>query len=85
MPLYYNSLISKLIVWDKTREETIRRMRAALPGYIITGVITNVPLLNTIMRHEHFFRGDYSMEFIEEHKIIEKMKNDGHRKENSLF
>ena len=85
LPLYYDSLISKLIVWDKTREEAIRRMRAALPRYIITGVKTNIPLLNTIMTHEHFFRGDYSTKFIEEHKIIEKMKNEVHRKKNSLF
>ncbi len=66
LPLYYDSLISKLVVWDRTREEAIRRMRAALSGYIITGVKTNIPLLNTIMENEHFFRGDYSTNFIEE-------------------
>lgn len=69
LPLYYDSLISKLIAWDRTREEAIRRMRAALPGYIITGVKTNIPLLNAIMTNEHFLKGDYSTNFIEEHKI----------------
>ena len=69
LPLYYDSLISKLIAWDRTREEAIRRMRAALPGYIITGVKTNIPLLNAIMTNEHFLKGDYSTKFIEEHKI----------------
>jgi pyruvate carboxylase subunit A len=85
LPLYYDSMISKLIVWDRTRKDAIRRMSAALPGYIITGVKTNLPLLNTIMKNEFFFKGDYSTNFIGEHKIIDKMKNDGHRKENSLF
>ena len=81
LSLYYDSMISKLIVWDRTREEAISRMRAALPRYIITGVKTNLPLFNTIMKNEFFFKGEYNTNFIEEHKIIEKMKNDGHRKE----
>jgi pyruvate carboxylase subunit A len=66
LPLYYDSMISKLIVWDRAREGAVRRMRAALPGYIITGVKTNIPLLNAIMVNEHFFRGDYNTNFIEE-------------------
>ena len=74
LPVYYDSMISKLVVWDRNREDAIRRMRTALLGYIITGVKTNIPLLKTIMINEHFLRGDYNTNFIEEHNIIEKMK-----------
>ena len=74
LPLYYDSMISKLVVWDRNREDAIRRMRTALLGYIITGVKTNIPLLKTIMINEHFLRGDFSTNFIEEHNIIEEMK-----------
>ena len=74
LPLYYDSLISKLVVWDRVREDAIRRMRTALLGYIITGVKTNIPLLKTIMRNKHFLSGDFSTNFIEEHNIIEEMK-----------
>jgi pyruvate carboxylase subunit A len=74
LPLYYDSLISKLVVWDRVREDAIRRMRTALLGYIITGVKTNIPLLKTIMRNKHFLSGDLSTNFIEEHNIIEEMK-----------
>ena len=74
LPLYYDSMISKLVVWDRNREGAIKRMRTALLGYIITGVKTNIPLLKTIMINEHFLRGDFSTNFIEEHNIIEKMK-----------
>jgi pyruvate carboxylase subunit A len=74
LPLYYDSMISKLVVWDRNREDAIRRMRTALPGYIITGVKTNIPLLNTIMVNEYFFRGDFNTKFIEEHNIIEEME-----------
>jgi pyruvate carboxylase subunit A len=74
LPLYYDPMISKLVVWDRTREDAIRRMRAALPGYIITGVKTNIPLVKTIMINEHFLRGDFSTNFIEVHDIIDEMK-----------
>jgi acetyl/propionyl-CoA carboxylase alpha subunit len=74
LPLYYDPMISKLVVWDRNREDAIRRMRTALLGYIITGVKTNIPLLKTIMRNEHFLRGDFNTKFIEEHDIIEEMK-----------
>ncbi|RCV66157.1 pyruvate carboxylase subunit A [Methanophagales archaeon] len=74
LPFYYDSMLSKLAVWDRSRGDAIRRMRTALWGYVITGVKTNIPLLNTIMRNEHFFVGDYSTNFIEEHNIIEEIK-----------
>ena len=74
LPLYYDSMISKLVVWDRNREGAIKRMRTALLGYIITGVKTNIPLLKTIMINEHFLSGDFSTKFIEEHNIIEEMK-----------
>ena len=74
LPLYYDSLISKLVVWDRNREDAIRRVRTALLGYIITGVKTNIPLLKTIMVNEYFLSGDFNTKFIEEHNIIEKMK-----------
>ena len=74
LPIYYDSLISKLVVWDRNREDAIRRMRAALPGYIITGVKTNISLLKTVMINEHFLRGDYNTNFIEEHNIIDEME-----------
>jgi pyruvate carboxylase subunit A len=74
LPFYYDSMISKLVVWDRTREDAIRRMRTALRGYVITGVKTNIPLVDTIMRNEHFLVGDYNTKFIEEHNIIEEMR-----------
>jgi pyruvate carboxylase subunit A len=74
LPLYYDSMVSKLVTWDRTREDVVRRMRTALQGYIITGVKTNIPLLKTVMINEHFLRGDYNTNFIEERNIIDEMK-----------
>lgn len=70
---YYDSMISKLVVWDRTREEAIMRMRRALSEYIITGVKTNIPFHKAVMFSENFVKGDYNTHFIEENKIIEKI------------
>ena len=45
IPIYYDPLISKLIVWGSTRDESIRRMRRALYEYKITGVKTSIKYL----------------------------------------
>src|SRR5512133_1473559 len=49
IPAYYDSLISKLIVWGRTRDEAIERMRRALYEYKITGVKTTIRFLERIM------------------------------------
>ena len=62
---YYDSLISKLIVYGKTRAETILRMRRALEEYKITGVRTNIPFHQTLMDSHRFMAGQYDTQFIE--------------------
>ncbi len=65
IPIYYDPMISKLIVWGKTREEAIRRMQRALYEYKITGVKTSLKFLERIMRSKDFFEGNYNTHFIE--------------------
>ncbi len=73
IPPYYDSMISKLVVWDRSRKEAIMRMRRALSEYIITGVKTNIPFHKAVMLNENFVRGEYTTNFIEESRIIEKI------------
>ncbi len=54
IPIYYDPMISKLIVWGKTRDEAIRRMRRALYEYKITGVKTSIQFLERIMSNPNF-------------------------------
>jgi acetyl-CoA carboxylase, biotin carboxylase subunit len=63
---YYDSLISKLIVWGETRAEAILRMRRALEEYIIIGVRTNIPFHQTLMDSHRFMAGQFDTRFIEE-------------------
>lgn len=63
---YYDSMISKLVIWGRTREETIERARRALFEYVILGVTTNLPFLKAVIENEDFRSGNYSTHFIEE-------------------
>jgi acetyl-CoA carboxylase biotin carboxylase subunit len=68
IPHYYDPLISKLIVWGKTRDEAIKRMKRALMAYKITGVKTTIKFLEKIMDVPAFKEGKYNTHFIEDHK-----------------
>ncbi len=65
IPIYYDPMISKLIVWGQTRDEAINRMKRALFGYKIIGVKSNIRFLEKIMETEDFIEGKYNTHFIE--------------------
>ncbi len=68
IPIYYDPLISKLIVWGGNRDEAIRRMRRALYEYKITGVKTSIKFLERIMSSPDFINGNYNTHFIEKNQ-----------------
>jgi acetyl/propionyl-CoA carboxylase alpha subunit len=68
---YYDSLISKLIVWGETRGAAILRMRRALEEYKILGVHTNIPFHQRLMDSHRFMGGQYDTRFVEERFSIE--------------
>jgi len=65
IPIYYDPMISKLIVWGQTRGEAIARMKRALYEYKITGVKTSIKFLERIMESADFCIGNYNTHFIE--------------------
>jgi len=71
---YYDSMISKLIVWDRTRNEAIERMKRALYDYVISGVRTNLALHMAIVSSLAFKEGKLHTSFIEENNILHDMK-----------
>jgi acetyl-CoA carboxylase biotin carboxylase subunit len=70
IPMYYDPMISKLIVWAETRIEAIARMKRALYAYKITGVKTSIPYLHRILEVPAFIDGRYNTHFIEENKEL---------------
>ncbi len=71
---FYDSLISKLTVWGRDRNEAIERMRRALYEYIIVGVTTNIPFHKAVMNNEYFRRGELTTHFIEDNNIISEVE-----------
>lgn len=61
---YYDSLLGKLIVYAKTREETLRKMRAALCELVIDGISTNIEEQLRIVEDERFTSGNYDLTFM---------------------
>ena len=66
IPPHYDSLIAKLIVKGKDREETLARGRRALELFIIEGVKTSIPMHRATLDDPRFIRGDLSTRFMEE-------------------
>lgn len=72
IPPYYDSMIAKVIVHGRNRQETIDKMRSTLGELIIDGVTTNVDFQYEILNHEDFQKGNITTDFIPEH-FPEKM------------
>jgi len=70
IPIYYDPMISKLIVWGNTRKEAIDRMKQALHAYKITGIKTSIPFLAKIMDTDDFRNGNYNTHFIDKNYDI---------------
>ncbi len=68
IPMYYDPMISKLIVWGETRKDAIARLKRALYAYKITGIKTSIPYLHRIMEVPAFIEGRYNTHFIEENQ-----------------
>jgi propionyl-CoA carboxylase alpha chain len=67
IPMYYDSMIAKLIVHGKDRKEAIAKMREALNGFVIRGISSNIPFQAALLAHPKFVAGDFNTGFIAEH------------------
>jgi acetyl-CoA carboxylase biotin carboxylase subunit len=67
VPVHYDPILSKLVVWDETREQARRKMVEALRRYVVLGVRTNIHFLIDILDHPAFCAGHTHTGFIPEH------------------
>jgi len=76
IPTFYDSMISKLVVWGRTRNEAIDRMKRALSEYVILGVKTTIPFHKAMMRNPDFRAAKLNTHFVDEHRkgIMEEME-----------
>jgi acetyl-CoA carboxylase biotin carboxylase subunit len=72
VPAHYDSLIAKLIVYGKDREEAIARMRRALSEFIVEGIKTTIPFFLKILDDPDFISGNFNTSFLEKKDINEQ-------------
>jgi acetyl-CoA carboxylase biotin carboxylase subunit len=67
---FYDSMVAKVIVWGKDRDEAIQKMKRALSEFLITGIHTTIPFHLELLEHEAFIKGDFNTKFLEMYKIV---------------
>jgi propionyl-CoA carboxylase alpha chain len=67
IPIYYDPMIAKLVVWGKNRTEAIERMKRAIDEYRIKGVKTTLPFGKFVLNHPNFISGDIDTHFVEKY------------------
>jgi acetyl-CoA carboxylase biotin carboxylase subunit len=65
VPSQYDSMIAKVIVRSRTRDEAIARMRRALDEFTVEGIKTTIPFLRKVFSHPDFVRGSFNTGFVE--------------------
>jgi propionyl-CoA carboxylase alpha chain len=65
--MHYDSMIAKLIVHGRDRNEAIAKMREALNGFVIRGISSNIPFQAALLAHPDFVTGNFNTGFIAEH------------------
>ncbi|MEO8618630.1 MAG: acetyl-CoA carboxylase biotin carboxylase subunit [Sphingomicrobium sp.] len=73
VPPYYDSMIAKLIVYGRTRESCILRLKRALEEFVVDGMKTTIPLQQRIIRADDFLEGDYTIKWLE--RWLEEQKS----------
>lgn len=76
VPIYYDPLIAKLLVWAPSREEAISRAKRALKEYTIRGIKTSIPFHILVMNTPEFVKGEYDTTFID--KVLGKVEYKKH-------
>lgn len=66
IPMYYDSMIAKLIVHGANRQEAIEKMRSALNEFVIRGIHSTIPFQAALFQHPRFVAGDFNTGFIAE-------------------
>ena len=72
VPIHYDPMIAKLIVWGADRQECIQRLQRALAEYMLTGIKSNIVLHKNLLVHPAFLDGSYTTQFIDQEIVGRK-------------
>jgi len=85
IPIYYDSMISKLITYGKDREEAIQRMIRAIDEYKISGVETTLSFCKFVMQHKAFTSGKFDTHFVAQYFKPEMLNAAADNEENNML
>ncbi len=71
IPPYYDSMIAKLIITARTREEALDKLERALDEFIVEGIKTTIPFHQQLLDNKDFRKGVYTTKFMEDFKLQE--------------
>ena len=74
IPIYYDNMIAKLIVWAETRDLAMAKMKRAITEYKISGVANTLQFGYWVMENEHFINGQFDTKFIDNYFKPEELK-----------
>ncbi|MFM7007547.1 MAG: acetyl/propionyl/methylcrotonyl-CoA carboxylase subunit alpha [Flavobacteriales bacterium] len=81
IPIYYDPMIAKLVVWGKTRQEAIERCIAAIDNYQISGVKTTLDFGKFVLKHPAFQSGKFDTNFVKTHFADPNLLNEAMQEE----
>ena len=80
VPIYYDPMLSKLVVWGANRAEAIQKMKEAIAGYDVEGVATTLPFGQFVLDHPAFVSADFDTHFVQHYfspdKLIERQQEE---------
>lgn len=83
IPIYYDPMIAKLVVWGKTREDAIRRCIEAINDYQISGVKTTLDFGKYVLKHPAFVSGNFDTNFVKHYfsnpEVVNSAMEEEHR------
>jgi len=65
VPPYYDSMLGKLVVWGRDRNEAIARSRDAIDELVVDGIVTNIPLHRALLEHDTFLHGEFTTNLLD--------------------
>jgi len=77
IPLFYDNMIAKLVVWGENRKEAIEKMKWAIANYKIEGLQTTLMFGDFVMSHPNFISGDFDTQFVEKHFTPGELNEEG--------
>jgi len=85
VPVHYDPMLAKLVVWGRDRAAAINRMKRALREFTLTGIRTNIPFYVQVMRHGPFIDGDYDTGYVDRHLGDDLNLDAGHHVEEAII